>query len=273
MMGDKECAALGLAIPGAVDQISGKVAFSTEFNLVNVPIVKLLEDRLERPVTAINRAYAAALAESWLGVAKDARNVLYIRMGEYLGGAILIDGLPYLGSQTTGVASIAHITVNPDGLPCRCGSRGCLDTVASGNAIARFAREEIKNGRASTLVDQTNGYLDLITGTMVVEAARQGDTVCVDALHEAAHWMGIAVGIVVNLLGPDIIVFGGELGRVAGEGFLARTAEEARRYTYSMPNQAVNLLTSALGPEAVACGAAATALWETLTHSISLHLG
>lgn len=272
-MGTKECAAVGLAIPGAVNQNSGKVVFSTEFDLVNVPIVGLIEDQLEQPISAINRAYAAALAEVWLGVAKDSSNVLYIRMGEYLGGAILIDGLPYLGSKTTGVASIAHITVDPDGLPCRCGSHGCLDTKASGNAITRFAREEIKKGRNSTLIDRTNGYLDSITGTMVIEAARQGDSVSQDALAEAARWMGIAVGIIANLLGPDIIVFGGELGRVAGDEFLSQVTDEARRYTYSVPDQTLNLIASALGEEAIACGAAATALWESLTHSINLHIG
>lgn len=272
-MGGRECAAIGVAVPGIVDQTTGSVVVSTEFNLTHVPLVALVAERTGRPITVINRTYAAALAEVWLGIARDARNILYVRMGEYLGGAILIDGLPYLGSKTTGVASIAHVTVNPDGLPCRCGSRGCLDTVASGNAIAREARTRIKEGHDSLLVERTNGYIDLITSSMVVEEARNGDAVCRDVLGKAAQWMGVAIAIAINLIGPDMIVFGGELGRSAGEEFTTQVAEEVRKYVYSVLTGAVQIMPSTLGPEAVACGAAATALWANLTQSISLHLG
>lgn len=273
-MGDKECVAFGVAVPGGVDQKSGRVVFSTEFELVNVPIVPLLEDRLQYRVTAINRAYAAALAEAWLGAAREAKNVMYVRLGEYIGGAILIDGLPYLGSTTKGVASIAHIPVDPNGLHCRCGSRGCLDTVASGSAMARQARSAIKTGRHSSLEERTNGYLDLITGKMVAEEARNGDALAQDVMQAAAHWLGIASGIVMNLLGPDMIVFGGELGRVAGTEFTQRISEEAKAFTYTLPDNdhQTRIIPGSLGEEAVACGAAAAALWANLTHSISLHM-
>lgn len=273
LMGGKECAAVGVAVPGIVDQTTGSVVVSTEFKLTNLPIVSLIMERTGQPITVINRTYAAALAEVWLGIARDTRNIFYVRMGEYIGGAILIDGLPYLGSKTTGVASIAHVTVDPDGLPCRCGSRGCLDTVASGNAIVRDARARIKDGQDSSLVERAGGYIDLITSSMVVEEARHGDPVCLDVLQTAARWMGIAIAITINLIGPDMIVFGGELGRSAGEQFTTMVTEEVRKYVYSPLTGAIQIMPSILGPEAVACGAAATALWANLTQSISLHLG
>lgn len=273
LLGEKECAAIGVAVPGIVDQTNGSVVSSTEFNLTGVPIASLIAERIGHPVTIINRTYAAALAEVWLGIAKDTRNIFYVRMGEYIGGAILIDGLPYLGSKTTGVASIAHITVNPEGLPCRCGSRGCLDTVASGNAIVRDARARIKSNHDSSLVERTNGYINLITSMMIVEEAQQGDKVAQDVLKTAAHWMGIAMAITINLIGPDMIVFGGELGRSLGEPFVTQVSEEASKYMYSVLTGAVQIMPSILGPEAIACGAAATALWANLTQSISLHLG
>jgi len=267
----KECAAVGVAIPGLVDQNSGIIKFSTEFNLPQIPIVDLLEPRLCRRPAATNRTYAAALAEVWLGVARKAKNVIYIRTGEYLGGAILVDKLPYWGSES-GAGSIAHVPVDPAGLPCRCGSRGCLDTVASGSAMARRAREEIKKGRSSSLSEKSNGNLNFITGSMVVEEAKAGDAVALDVLQEAARWLGIAVATCVNLLGPDMIVIGGHIGRNAGKLLIEPMYEAARTYVFTVTMQSFQIKASALGQEAVACGAAATALWANLTRSINLHV-
>ena len=151
-MGDTDCAAVGIAIPGAVSQKNGQIVNSTGFNLINEMIVDAVQQRIDFPVTAINRTYAAMLAETWRGEAQNAQNALYIRLGTTIGGALLLNGQPHLGAATIGTASIAHITVDArDGLPCRCGSRGCLDTVASGDAMARAARSKIKQGQASSL--------------------------------------------------------------------------------------------------------------------------
>lgn len=271
-MGSKECAAIGIAIPGLVNQTTGIIEWTTEFNLPRIPIVDILEEQLCHRPAVTNRTYAATLAEAWLGAAKKAKNLVYIRMGDYLGGAILVNGLPYWGSASA-AGSVAHMTVDPNGLACRCGSRGCLDTVASGSAMARRAREEIKRGRTSSLIEKINGNLSLITGAMVVDEAKAGDTVSLDVLREAAEWLGIAVGNCINLLGPDMIVFGGHLGRRAGEHLIGSVYDGARTRAYSLPMRSVEIVTSVLGEEAVACGAAATALWANLTQSLSLHVG
>ena len=270
-MGSKDCVAVGMAIPGLVNQTTGVIEWTTEFNLPPIPIVELLGERLCHHPTVTNRTYAAALAEAWLGAAKDAKNLVYIRIGDYLGGAILVDGLPYWGSASA-AGSIAHVTVDPQGLPCRCGSRGCLDTVASGYVMARRAREEIKRGRKSSLAERVDGNLNLITGAMVVEEARAGDATALDVLREAAGWLGIAVGNCINLLGPDMVILGGHIGRDAGDALIQPVYEVARAHAYSLPMRSVRIVTSVLGDEAVACGAAATALWANLTQSLSLHV-
>jgi N-acetylglucosamine repressor len=270
-LGSKECAAVGVAIPGLVNQRTGFIEWTTEFNVPQVPIVDMLGERLCRRPAVTNRTYSAALAEAWLGAAKEAQNMVYMRMGDYLGGAILVDGLPYWGSASS-AGSIAHMTVDPVGLPCRCGSRGCLDTVASGTAMARRVREEIKRGRTSSLEERAGG-LDMITGRLVLEAAVAGDAVAMDVLREAGHWLGIAAGICINLLGVDMIVLGGHLGHMGGELLLEPVYESARAHAYSLPMRSVQIVNSSLGAEAVACGAAATALWSNLTQSLNLHVG
>ena len=270
-MAPKECVAIGIAIPGLVNQNTGIIEWTTEFNLPQIPIVDILGEDLCRRPTVTNRTYAAALAEAWIGAAHDATNMVYIRLGDYIGGAVLIDGLPYWGSASA-AGSVAHMTVDPAGLPCRCGSRGCLDTVASGRAMARRAREEIKRGSASSLATKVHNNLELIVGQMIVQEVSAGDPLAVELLREAAEWLGVAVSVIINLLGPDTIVFGGHIGRQAGDDFLKTIYEGASMRAPALPMQSTRIVTSSLGKDAVACGAAATALWAGLTQSINLHV-
>ena len=273
LMSDKALAAVGIAIPGAVNQETGQVVNSTEFALNNAFLVNAAQQRINFPVTAINRTYAALLAETWRGEARDAQNALYIRLGTYIGGAVLLNGRPHLGAASVGTASIAHITIDAkDGLLCRCGSRGCLDTVASGEAIARAARREIKKGQKSSLAERTEGYLERITGMMVAEEAANSDVVAIAVLREAASWLGVATGISLNLMGLDTVILGGKIGTAGGKNFLDMICEAAYPYTYSIMPDTVNYVCSELGEDAVASGAAATALWASLTQSIDLHI-
>ena len=138
--------------------------------------------------------------------------------------------------------------------------------------MARRAREEIKRGRNSSLMERVDGNLSLITGAMVVEEAKSGDAIALDVLREAAEWLGIAVGNCINLLGPDMVILGGHIGRDAGDTLIQPVYEVARAHAYSLPMRSVEIVTSVLDEEAVACGAAATALWVNLTQSLSLHV-
>jgi len=266
-----KCRAIGIAIPGLVDPKTGALISASEFGLPSMPLADALEDRIGLRPVLTNRTPAAALAERWLGAAREAENVLFIRLGGYIGGTILIDGLPYWGAGH-GVAAIAHMTVDPEGAPCRCGSRGCLDTVASGASIARSAREAIKAGRSSGLAERTSDNLDMITAEMVVEEARRGDAVALAVLQEAGSWLGLAVANCINLLGPDMVVIGGGVGRAAGDLLLDPVRETVRNRAVWAATKRVRIVSTSLGPEATACGAAATAILATMTRSIELHV-
>lgn len=264
-----ECVGIGLALPGLVDQRSGTVKYSTEFDLPSFPVVDQLAARLPLRPVATNRAYAAALAELWIGNAQDADHVVYLRFENSLGGAILIDRLPFWGSNSA-AGAIAHLPVEARGLPCRCGSSGCVETVASGAVIARRAREFIKRGRRSALIEQA-GDMNSISADMVIRAAIEGDEVAVEVVSEAVEWLGMALGSCVNLLGPSLVVVGGRLGSVGGEYLagLVDTATQSR--VFSMQQTAFRVVSTGLGTEAIACGAAATALLAGLSRSVALH--
>lgn len=267
----KECAGIGIAVPGAVNTQAGSVEFSSEFNLPALPIADLLADVLPQRPVLTNRAYAAMLAESWNGNAKESKNLIYIRIGEYIGGAILMDSLPFRGTNNH-AGSIAHMTVDPTGGICRCGNRGCLDTVASGNALAQRVRQETRKGRSSSLSQRTNWNMELVTGSMVLEAANNGDQLAQEITREAMNWLGIAVANCINLLNVDTIVLGGNLGRALSEEMVAELYQAVHARAYPKPMSVVRIVTSALGDDAVAAGAAATSIWVNLTRSIQLHV-
>ena len=205
-----------------------------------------------------------------LSAAQGRDNVVYLRLDEYIGGAILIGGLPYWGSGH-GSAAIAHLIVEPNGSVCRCGSRGCLDTVASGDALVRRSREIIKAGRHSSLEERTEHDLSRISANVLVEEARTNDPVALAVLDELVEWLSLALANCVNLLGPDMVVIGGSLGRAAGDVLLEPLRRAVRRRTLSASMRHVEVVISTLGDEATACGAAVSALLANVTHSIRLH--
>ena len=138
------CAAVGIAMSALVDQERGVVLSSPDFGLAHLPLAERLEERTGFLPALTNLTRAAALAERWLGAAGTADNMVYLRLGRTIGGAIIVEDQPYWGSGHA--PSMAHLNVDPNGRSCRCGSRGCLDTVASGAAVVRSAQELIAGG-------------------------------------------------------------------------------------------------------------------------------
>ncbi len=265
------CAAVGIAMSALVDQERGVVLSSPDFGLAHLPLAERLEERTGFLPALTNLTRAAALAERWLGAAGTADNMVYLRLGRTIGGAIIVEGQPYWGSGHA--PSMAHLNVDPNGRSCRCGSRGCLDTVASGAAVVRSAQELIAGGRASSLVARVDGALELITADLIQEEAAAGDTLAGEALQEAARWLGIGVATCINLLGPDMVVLGGTLGRGASELFLDTLRKTARARAEAAAVRDVRIVTTTLGEEGGAAGAAAIAIFDNLVHSIDLHLG
>ena len=118
-----------------------------------------------------------------------------------------------------------------------------------------------------------DGALELITADLIQEEAAAGDTLAGEALQEAARWLGIGVATCINLLGPDMVVLGGTLGRGASELFLDTLRKTARARAEAAAVRDVRIVTTTLGEEGGAAGAAAIAIFDNLVHSIDLHLG
>jgi|FaiFalDrversion3_1042247.scaffolds.fasta_scaffold01143_2 glucokinase len=245
---------MGVGVPGPLSVEEGIVHAPPNLpGWREVPLRALLEGRLGLAVVLENDANAAAVGEWWRGAARGARHVLYITWSTGIGGGLIVDGRLYRGASDT-AGEIGHLTVDPLGPLCPCGRRGHLEGIAAGRAIARAAREALGRGEPSVLGGQPE-----ITARMVAEAARNGDALARRVLERAAGMMGLAVGSMLNLLNPEVVVIGGGVARSWDlvEGPLV---EAARRSAFAVPFQAARIVPGALGDDAGLVGAAYIAL-------------
>lgn len=232
-------AGIGVGTPGLVDRETGVVDIFTNLpgQWRGVPFRDLLEVGLPVPVTIINDARAFTLAEGRMGAGKGASVVVCMTLGTGIGGGIMIDGRLHLGA--TGIAGeIAHQTVLPDGPACGCGNPGCAEGLARSDVLADRAGKE--------------------TVEEVFVGVAAGDERCIEAVADAANYLGIALGNAVTLLGPDRIVIGGGIV-AAGDAFLDPIREATRRRVTLVPHEDIHIVPAALGSEAGAIGAALAA--------------
>ena len=145
--------------------------------------------------------------------------------GYGIGGALLQKGKLYYGASGTS-GEIGHITVANNRVPCTCGNYGCLETMASGAALARDAREMVQRGQKTLISRLCEGDPDRIEAKLIFKAAQMGDIAAEELLTQSAEYIGIALGSVINILDPDVIYLCGGLMR-NGEKFLRRIREAA----------------------------------------------
>lgn len=249
---------ISIAAAGAIDSDKGLITLSPNLpDWNNIPLRDIVRERYGVETFLINDASAAALGEHRFGVGKGTRNLVMLTVGTGIGGGIIVDGELYLG--VSGAAGeIGHMTIDINGPECACGNRGCLEMLASGKAIVREAVRRIRDGGKSSLIDMVNGRTENITAEKVGLAARGGDVLSRDVIHEASFNLGIGMVNVVNIFNPEMVVVGGGVARL-GELLLepARRVVEAR--SYPIIAKAVRIVTAQLENDAGVCGAAAFA--------------
>jgi glucokinase len=256
-------AGIGLGAAGATDSRSGVVIMASNLKWKNVPLRDLLLARLGAspglPVRVDKDTNAAVLGEMLFGAGRGTRHLFYATVGTGVGGGMVLDGRLYHGA-TEGASDLGHLVLEPDGILCGCGKHGCLETLSSGPAIARQAREALAQGRASSL---SAIPAESLTAVEVVEAAQAGDALALDVLAQAGHYLGVALAYYLDLNNPELIVVGGGVPTAAGDLFLepVRRTMAARALPYNA--QAVRLTLPGLGKNAGAVGAAAL-VWHHL---------
>ena len=234
-----EVTAAGVVVPGIVDEARGLAVFSANLGWRDLPLRTLLEARIGLPVGFGHDARAGALAEATLGAARGERDVLFVPVGAGIAGAAIVDGRLLVAGGHAG--EVGHLQVDPAGEPCGCGGRGCVETVASGPALAR--RYAARSGTP-------------VAGAAAVAArARDGDPDAVAVWADAVAALAQALAAAVGVLASRVVVVGGGL---AGAGdLLLRPLAEALPARLSPGAAPVpRLALAALGDQAGCLGAA-----------------
>ena len=200
-------------------------------------------------VTIENDANAAVIGEHWQGSAKGAQNVIGITLGTGVGGGIIVNGEIFRGASGS-AGEIGHICVEPDGVPCGCGSTGCLEQYSSATAIVRFTKEVLATFPESPLHSKLE-----FEAKDVFEAALKDDLAGIRAFEVAGRYLGIACAALINLLNPEVIVV---MGGLAGSwNLLSRSVlEELQKRAFQQAVERVNIVRGVLGDDAGILGAA-----------------
>lgn len=251
--------AVGIGAPGLVNPDTGMVLTSPHLPAWrNVRLRDMVQERMGREVFLINDANAAALGELHSGAARGVRNFIYITLSTGIGGGIVIDGKLYSG--TIGAAGeVGHMTIDHQGPVCACGNRGCWETLASGTALARVAKQRIEAGVRTSILDCAGGDVASVTAEAVHSAARQGDSLALELIAQTGYYVGVGLANLIDIFNPELIVIGGGLSNI-GDILLEPAFKVAGERAYREAFRAVRFASAGLGRDSGVVGAAAFAL-------------
>lgn len=254
-----------IAAAGAIDSEKGLVTFSPNLpGWHNVPLRDIVRRKYRVNTLLINDANAAALGEQQFGAGRGVNNLILITVGTGIGGGIIIDGKLYCGSSGS-AGEMGHMTIDVNGPKCNCGNIGCLETLASGTAIAKEAIRRIKRGEKSSLMVMVEGEIDNITAEKVSIAAQGGDSLASEVISEAAIYLGVGMVNLVNIFNPEMIIVGGGVAKM-GDLLLNPARQVVKERAFKLAVQVVRIVTARLGDDGGLLGAAAFAfqqkVWE-----------
>ncbi|WP_091175942.1 ROK family glucokinase [Paenibacillus sp. 1_12] len=247
----EQVAGIGAGIAGFMDIPEGFIKLSPNLGWRNVPVKKILEEKLGKTVKIDNDANVAALGEAWSGAGTGIPNVVCYTLGTGVGGGIIINGKIYQGFK--GMAGeLGHIKVVPDveAIRCGCGMYGCLETVSSATGIIRMGKEAVERGEHTSLA-----LIKDLTAKDVLDAAKSGDEVSLRIVNRAALYLGKSMAAVSVILNPQRFIIGGGVSK-AGEFLFEAIRKYYHEYTQESAREGVDIVPASLGNDAGVVGAA-----------------
>lgn len=257
---------IGIGCGGPLDRKSG-----TLFDIPNLPgwngtcLTEIFSSEFDAPAYLDNDATAAAIGEWMFGAGRGVDDLAYFTISTGIGGGMILGGRVYRGYGDN-AAEFGHQKIRPDGPPCTCGDRGCLESLASGTSIARIAREEMAAG-IETVLREWVPSPDDVTAQLVARAAGQGDKLSGRIWSEAMYNLGLGVANIVNVLNPRLVILGGGVTN-AGELLFAPVREVVRERAMRALADDVQIVPAANGGNVGLMGAIAVALegYSSATH-------
>lgn len=249
-----EVRAVGMGIPGLIAG-SGLVLSSPNLRPIEgLNLKEIVAQATGLPVIAVNDANAAGYGEKSYGAGRGIDSLLHLTLGTGVGSGLILNGELWCGIDGV-AAEYGHTTLEPDGLPCPCGNRGCLEQYASATALVKAAAKALDEGEESALATLPRVSL---TAETIALAARQGDPLACALFERAGRYLGIAGAAIVNLLNLEAIILGGGVAE-SFDLLAAPMRREIRERAFAVPANRVRIVKGELGDDAGILGAAALA--------------
>ena len=247
---------IGLGMPGFLSLQTGVIHSSPNLPTAReTPASSFLQELTGLPVFLENDANAAAIGEHWAGAGRGVRNLLCVTLGTGVGSGFILNHRIWHGSNDL-AGELGHTVLVPDGLPCKCGRKGCLEAYISATGIVTRTESALQQGRNSSLVAFRTSDNPLSSQT-VYEHAEMGDMLAREIFAETGRYLGIALANVLNMIDLEMIIIGGRVANV-GELLLRPAIDEVNKTALRAAYHPISILQARLGDHAGVIGAAKT---------------
>lgn len=251
---------IGMGIPGPVLNNSiVKIAANFSWG-DNFPAKELMEKITGKPVKVGNDVKLIALGETLFGAGRGYKNSITIPIGTGIAAGIIINGAIVEGADGA-AGEFGHVVVNKQGYKCGCGLTGCLETYCSATGIIREGKRRLAENKENALYRRINGNVDSLEARDIFDLAKAGDKFCMDIVDWFCEYMAEGIGMLLNILNPEIIIFSGGVAR-AGDILLEGVKKNLAKYALGMTMENLKFAFGELNEEAGIKGAAALVMNE-----------
>ena len=247
----KQLNAIASCAPGVIDPENGVVLFTPNLPWRDYPIREHMEQHFGVPFFVGNDVNLGVLGEHRFGAAKGYRNVAGFFIGTGLGGGLILNDQLYTGSRFM-AAEFGHMVLDPEGPLCGCGQRGCLEAFSSKTGMTSYIRQQISRGRETMMAEAVQE--GVFRAKPLKRALEAGDAVATEAVDRACHWLAVATGSMINMLNPDLILYGGGVIEAVGDLFLQKILAEVDRYCMPQIRKTTEIKIAALGDDSILYG-------------------
>lgn len=246
--------AVGVGLPGLVDNEKGIVVRTPNMAFENTPFRELFQQVWDIPVFLGNDANCAAIGEYWSGAAKGCDPAVVVTLGTGIGGGLVAGGKLFTGFANSGM-EVGHMIIQPNGILCGCGNRGCWEQYGSATALIRLTQLEMERCKDSVLWELCEGDRFKVQGRTAFQAARLGDAAAKRVL--STYLQGLSIGLInlINILQPEVICLGGGISNAEDDLLLDPLRELVHQGTFDK-NSPTRLEKASLGNDAGVVGAA-----------------
>ncbi len=251
---------IGIVLPGLINTSTGRSYSYLNYN--DKPVSQLFEEKFKLPVFTENDSNLMALGEHAFGLAKGKENVLCLTLVAGVGMGLILNGKLYSGKSGF-AGEFGHIIIEENGLLCTCGKKGCLETMASEEALVRMVKEGLEKGCTSIITDIADYKLANITPEVILKAAEKEDHFAIEILSKVGHYLGKGIAILIHMYNPEMIIIGGKMAK-AGQYLTDSIKQTLNTRTISLIRQDTKIVTSELGEKAGVLGATSLAMQRIL---------